>query len=300
MPTDTPSNFNPSICQMKCGTSFLLMAGRLSTRSVTKTWNSSPFTTTEPTLVSVLILQMSYQVAIISINRPFLHDPRKNIAQVATQAMIISSTAISHIVKRYRKIESLANAPPFVMYHLVRAAVTHLFAAASKEASVRKRVSGALQLCTDALEEMRSIWSLRGEQTLHLIRELAAQWKVTWILLLKLSQPLIQKTAPGDGDNNIVLSSTNSAFGTRNAAIENNYWNIETYLSLSVCKSSFSICLLLLSSSFAFNHESKTLNLTKHSTNLDKYRILNSIPSEHSRRIIQKVIMICRVRATEY
>ena len=139
---------------------------------------------------TTLIFQMSYTVCQILIHRPFLNDSSESIYKLAFRATSTACSNMSRLICSYRKISSFGMAPPFVVYHILRAALGNLLIVSSKETTLRKRIFPPLKICTDALEEMSSTWPVRVAEALNLIRQLAARWRVTWALPLHLSQPV--------------------------------------------------------------------------------------------------------------
>ncbi|KAH6987122.1 hypothetical protein EDB80DRAFT_731379 [Ilyonectria destructans] len=135
----------------------------------------------------ILIFQMSYHVSIVAIHRPLLSNASESSSGLALQTMISSATCISRVIRLYRKTFDFAKAPPFVVYHILRAALAHLLAASAAEKPVCKKPSPDLTVCLDALEDMAKSWPKRVSQVVNLIRELACRWKVTWVLPMHLS-----------------------------------------------------------------------------------------------------------------
>lgn len=135
----------------------------------------------------ILILQMSYHVSIVAIHRPLLSNASESTSGLALQTMASSATCISRVIRLYRKSFDFAKAPPFVVYHILRAALAHLLAASAAEKPICKKPSPDLTVCLDALEDMAKSWPTRVSQVVNLIRELACRWKVTWVLPMHLS-----------------------------------------------------------------------------------------------------------------
>ncbi|KAF7552871.1 hypothetical protein G7Z17_g4020 [Cylindrodendrum hubeiense] len=146
----------------------------------------------------ILILQMSYHVSVVAIHRPLLSNASESSSSLALQTMISSAACISRVIRLYRKTSDFTKAPPFVVYHILRAALAHLLAASAAETPVCKKPSSDLAICLDALEEMAECWPTRVSQVINLIRELACRWKVTWVLPMHLSNaPLHLSRAEG-------------------------------------------------------------------------------------------------------
>lgn len=144
----------------------------------------------EPVSVQQLTFQISYQVALLAIHRPFLHNASPISMKVAKESTAAAAIAVSRIVGTYRKLHSFRTAPPFMVYHLLRACVSHLFAAAGDLSTSRKQTSMPLKLCLISLEDMISTFPQPVHGAINIVQELAARWKVTWALPMHLSQPL--------------------------------------------------------------------------------------------------------------
>ncbi|KAH7121817.1 hypothetical protein B0J13DRAFT_158677 [Dactylonectria estremocensis] len=135
----------------------------------------------------ILVLQMCYHVSVVAIHRPFLSNTSGSSSSLALQTMISSAASISKVIRLYRRTSDFTKAPPFVVYHLLRAALAHLLAASAAEKTSGKKPLTDLAICLDALEEMSKCWPTRVSQVINLIRELACRWKVTWALPMHLS-----------------------------------------------------------------------------------------------------------------
>ncbi|KAH7121490.1 hypothetical protein EDB81DRAFT_666491 [Dactylonectria macrodidyma] len=134
-----------------------------------------------------LVLQMCYHVSIVAIHRPFLSNTSGSSSSLALQTMTSSAASISRVIRLYRKTSDFAKAPPFIVYHLLRAALAHLLAASAAEHTSGRKPLPDLAICLDALDEISKCWPTRVTQVTNLIRELACRWKVTWALPMHLS-----------------------------------------------------------------------------------------------------------------
>lgn len=137
-----------------------------------------------------LVFQISYQVAQLAIHRPFLDNAAARTTRLALEATTTAANMISRIVKVYRKRYSFSNAPPFMIYHLLRAAMSHLLVVSIAGDTIRRQKFLPLDIILVSLEEMRLRYATRVDQAIWVIREVAAKWSVTWALPMHLSQPV--------------------------------------------------------------------------------------------------------------
>jgi hypothetical protein len=139
--------------------------------------------------IESLTLQISWHVAMVLMHRPFLANCPQSMVDIANQASKTSCNAVSRAIRLYRKKSSFVKAPPFLIYHICRAALAHLQVLSASPPSIRKRCSVTLRDCTQALEEMAVTWPLRATQAVRVVCESAHRWKVIWALPIHLSSP---------------------------------------------------------------------------------------------------------------
>lgn len=140
---------------------------------------------------SRFVLDIAYSTSQILLHRPFLREFSPVTARIATEATATASLEVARSVALFRKSYSFANAPAFVLFHLLRAAIAQLFICLLRPSSGRRQPSVTLKVCLVALEEMYSTWPTRAAQAIHLVREVAARWKVTWALPMHHSNAMM-------------------------------------------------------------------------------------------------------------
>jgi hypothetical protein len=134
-----------------------------------------------------IFLQMSYQMSVALIHRPYLRDSAKNgTCALALRSMTISASATTRLILMFRKIDALDNAPPFIIHHILTAAIVHLLNATDTRTELRTRASNKLRVCLSALEAMRATYS-RAAQSIFLLQELAKRWSVVSALSIRFS-----------------------------------------------------------------------------------------------------------------
>ncbi|KAH8653579.1 hypothetical protein BX600DRAFT_471198 [Xylariales sp. PMI_506] len=133
---------------------------------------------------------MAYHVAVAAIHRPFLSESSSASSSLALDVTQASAAEIAKIIRVYRKAYKFSEAPPFVVYHLLRGTLAHLLAVLAIKVAENKRSTLGLKSCLDALKEMAVVWPTRMAEVIHLIRELSYRWKMTWALPMHLSNPI--------------------------------------------------------------------------------------------------------------
>jgi hypothetical protein len=138
----------------------------------------------------VIVFQMSYQTALLLVHRPYLCEkPDTWIYRVALRSITAAASSITRLVHIYRKTDNLANAPPFLVHHIMSAAIMLLLNTTSTDQEICRRSMGRFRLCVSALEDMQQRWK-RAADAILLLRELAHRWSVVHVLPIHLSAPL--------------------------------------------------------------------------------------------------------------
>jgi hypothetical protein len=99
------------------------------------------------------------------------------------------TSAAAQIVRMIRMVRSFAEAPPFVIHHLLTASIMHLLNATTQEPGIRTQSVNRFRVCVGALEEMTTRWKC-AKKSVKLLRGLAQRWKVVFALPIHLSSPL--------------------------------------------------------------------------------------------------------------
>lgn len=152
---------------------------------------------------SVGFFQMSYQMSLLLIHRPYLREPSTSQTyRLALRSMTAAASWMTRIIRSHRKIESLRHAPFFIVHHVLTAAILHLLSTTSTNAPFRQQSITRFRTCVEALDEMRPT-SSRAQSSIRLLRELAKRWSVVFALPMRFSYLL-------DGD---VPDTTTKDFG---------------------------------------------------------------------------------------
>ncbi|KAL1625087.1 hypothetical protein SLS56_007514 [Neofusicoccum ribis] len=147
----------------------LLRAARL---ALTTFHASIPPSAARPPPLPFFLLHISYHTALLLLHRPFLHSTPAPAAATALRALAEHADAVTALLRRLRAAHSLARAPPFLPYHILRTATVLVLLAAvaarpaAREEEGRRRgvawPSARLRLCLEALEECGETWPERG------------------------------------------------------------------------------------------------------------------------------------------
>lgn len=157
---------------------------------------------------------MSYQTALLLMHRPYLCEkPDTWIYRVALRSITAAASSITRLVHIYRKTGDLANAPPFVVHHIMSAAIMLLLNTTSTDQDICRRSSGRFRLCLSALEEMQQRWK-RAADAILLLRELANRWSVVHVLPIHLSGPLARPPQGSTGGEQPVVHVESTLFGS--------------------------------------------------------------------------------------
>lgn len=137
------------------------------------------------------IFEIGYSTALILVHRPFLGKISSATAQLATETTFAASADVTKNINLYRKYYTFDTMPLYVIFHLTRAAIAQLFASLGARGA-KRQPSTALKFCLAALEDMYATWPIRVRQAIQLIREVAARWKVTWVLPMQHSSKVLE------------------------------------------------------------------------------------------------------------
>ncbi|KAL1634243.1 hypothetical protein SLS58_010787 [Diplodia intermedia] len=135
---------------------------------------------------SYFYFQISYHVSLILLHRPFLNSTPSPIFSSALHAMAAAASSITDLLHRLRTApHRVQTIPPFIIYHVLRAASVLLLLATSStsRASTPYRrpsawISARMKLCLEVLDESGRTWQELSERAVRTIRELAARWNV--------------------------------------------------------------------------------------------------------------------------
>ena len=133
------------------------------------------------------MFHISYHTALLILHRPFARKCSDVTFDSAVQAMTIAAAAVSRLVRQFRKRHSFADVVPMAVYHIFRAAITHLMNATSAQMELRKQASHGLRTCIEALEEASDRFEAQGRRAIGAILDLARKWNVMWALPTHLS-----------------------------------------------------------------------------------------------------------------
>ncbi|CZS96860.1 related to pathway-specific regulatory protein nit-4 [Rhynchosporium agropyri] len=130
----------------------------------------------------VVCFQMSYQMSLILIHRPYLQGSSESGSrQLALRSMTAAATTMTLLIRAYRKLGT--------------------FNATSSQQTLRHQSINKLRVCIEALEELRLTWH-RAQKSIALLQELANQWSVVFALPMRLSNviPLPCNAAESEGE----------------------------------------------------------------------------------------------------
>jgi hypothetical protein len=140
---------------------------------------------------AVVVLELSYQNAILLIHRPFLRESTGSSAfKLALRSLNTASSAVARLIRGHCKHSSFADAPPFLIHHFLTAGVSILVIATSVPPDAKRQTAGKLRVCIEALEEMCHRWPETARKAISLLRRLAFRWSVVWVLPVRLSTPM--------------------------------------------------------------------------------------------------------------
>lgn len=138
----------------------------------------------------VACFQMSYQMSLILIHRPYLREPPDSVSyRLALRSMTTAATTIASLIRAYQKLESFERAPFYVVHNILTAAIMHLLSATSSETTLRQQSITRFRVCVAALEELQNTWP-RAKKSINLLQELANRWNVVFALPMRLSNVL--------------------------------------------------------------------------------------------------------------
>ncbi|KAF7917187.1 uncharacterized protein EAE98_010292 [Botrytis deweyae] len=193
---------------------------------------------------SALFLQMSYQMSLLMIHRPYLGDPPASdsfsLAFATISSAAIRMTQYIHLFRKHYlaeptcKLQSSGNvkqgkptsALPFIVHHILTASIMHLLFSTSRTPTQISLARRRLQICMETLTALQNEWPV-ASKALAQIQELAVQWNVVdalplkWSFVGKVSQPnliptlansiYVQQAEPSNSmerNSNTTLNST--------------------------------------------------------------------------------------------
>jgi hypothetical protein len=138
----------------------------------------------------VACFQMSYQMSLILIHRPYLREPPDSASyRLALRSITTAATTMASLIRAYQKLESFGQAPFYVVHNILTAAIMHLLSATSSEATLRQQSITRFRVCVAALEDLQHTWP-RAQKSINLLQELANRWNVVFALPMRLSNVL--------------------------------------------------------------------------------------------------------------
>lgn len=146
-----------------------------------------------PINLRAVTLHLSYHTSMMLIHRPFIRmseDVPQALRTLSLEAATTSAATLTRIIQRPDLAPSIPMLPFFTVHHVLTAGICHLFNVTAKDARLRRTSARRVKQCVKAIEQMAEQWTVRAEQALSVLRELAARWKVVWALPMHLSSPL--------------------------------------------------------------------------------------------------------------
>ncbi|EMR85700.1 putative c6 transcription factor protein [Botrytis cinerea BcDW1] len=153
---------------------------------------------------SALFLQMSYQMSLLLIHRPYLGDPPASdsfsLAFTTISSAAIRMTQYIHLFRKHYPTEPACNLPslgnhkrgkptvalPFIVHHILTASIMHLLFSTSRAPTQISLARRRLQVCLETLTVLQDEWPV-ASKAIAQIQELAVQWNVVAALPLKWS-----------------------------------------------------------------------------------------------------------------
>ena len=144
----------------------------------------------ESTAKSAIFFQMSYQMSLLLIHRPFLREDNQSTSfRLALRSMTGAASVMVRVIQIYRKSHKFQDAPPHVAHHILTASITHLLNTTSSTERLRRQSVGRFRICVQALEDMQMTWK-RARRAIQMLQELAKRWNVVSALPMHLSHPI--------------------------------------------------------------------------------------------------------------
>jgi hypothetical protein len=138
----------------------------------------------------VACFQMSYQMSLILIHRPYLREPSDSASyRLALRSMTTAATTMVSLIRAYQKLDGFARAPFYIVHNILTAAIMHLLSSTSSETTLRQQSITQFRVCVTALEHLQHTWP-RAQKSISLLQELANRWNVVFALPMRLSNVL--------------------------------------------------------------------------------------------------------------
>ncbi|KAH8647075.1 hypothetical protein BGZ60DRAFT_424054 [Tricladium varicosporioides] len=148
---------------------------------------------------SVIFLQMSYEMSLLLIHRPFLREPpTSNSFQLASGTMTVAAANMARYIQIFQKLNTKnfshepsqperALIPPyFLVHHVLTASIMHLLNGTSENVQHKKQARRKLQICMDFLATLQATWTSATKAIIQ-IQELACRWKIVAVLPIHFS-----------------------------------------------------------------------------------------------------------------
>ncbi|TGO53058.1 hypothetical protein BCON_0130g00020 [Botryotinia convoluta] len=194
---------------------------------------------------SALFLQMSYQMSLLMIHRPYLGDSPASdsfsLAFATISSAAIRMTQYIHLFRKHYLAEPTCTLPssgnikqskptaalPFIVHYILTASIMHLLCSTSRTPTQISLARRRLQICMETLTALQDEWPV-ASKAIAQIQELAVQWNVVdalplkWSLVGEVSQPnpILTLTnsiyVQADTDNSIQNSSDTTQNSTVN------------------------------------------------------------------------------------
>lgn len=128
------------------------------------------------------VLWISYHAAIIDLYRPFLDcswawevDSRAT----PLEALTTASDSITELLERLGTGTEVQNMPPFVIYHILRAALVQCLSMTVLDEQMKSTARERFQVCLAALSRMKETWKIPGEACINFLFYVRQSWKIT-------------------------------------------------------------------------------------------------------------------------
>lgn len=136
-----------------------------------------------PCSIDHVVFWISYHVTVINLHRPFL-DCDAAFAPYCSLASITevttSANRVSELLRSLDSMESLKMGPPFLIYHVLRAALVHCMNMTSSDELIRTAGDRNLRTCKAAMHQIGKIWPAPVLVCLDFLEKVHKSWSPTF------------------------------------------------------------------------------------------------------------------------
>jgi hypothetical protein len=95
------------------------------------------------------------------------------------EALTTASDSIAGLLGRLGTGTEVQNMPPFVIYHILRAALVQCLNMTVVDESMKRTARERFQVCLAALTRMKENWKVPGEACINFLIYVGQSWKIT-------------------------------------------------------------------------------------------------------------------------